>query len=397
MTKMVLRLLTQLGLKGLPRSQPTRLNRQGSTGSISNLGFHQKLAHIRTFATFPSKQTSYRRFGEPRRTSSPQPQIVWGFQLPLGNHGYSFKRRFQGMPTWVWWLVGGSGVYYVGHLEKVEQTGRWRFMDTSVDSELATGRQAYAQTLAQYRHKILPAHHPTSVYVTKVAHRIIKASELASESELSDDPFLKQQSWSDTGVVNLERGKILDWKIHVIDEPRIQNAFVIPGGKIFVFTGILPICQTDSGLATVLGHEVAHQVLRHTAERMSSMKVIFALTTVLSMMGLDFGFSRALVTLLMTLPNSRKSETEADQIGLNIMAKACYDPTESIRMWKRMEKHEHQLKNSAQVTEFLQTHPAHQRRIQNISGWLADAERYREAHCGFTTQAAMRFDRWQPS
>lgn len=99
----------------------------------------------------------------------------------------------------------------------------------------------------------------------------------------------------------------------LVTDGRVKTCFlrfVIPGGKIFVFTGILPICETEAGLATVLGHEVAHQVLRHTAERMSSMKVVFLLTTVLSLIGLDFGLSRALVTLLMALPNSRKSETE---------------------------------------------------------------------------------------
>ena len=93
------------------------------------------------------------------------------------------------------------------------------------------------------------------------------------------------------------------------------NSFVIPGGKIFVFTGILPICQSEAGLATVLGHEVAHQVLRHPAERMSSMKVIFLLTTMLSVIGLDPGICRAAVTLLMTLPNSRRSEVEGEPLA----------------------------------------------------------------------------------
>lgn len=350
----------------------------------------------RTFSASSAHKASYRRFGEPPRTSSQQPRLVGSIKFPSGNNG-NFDRAFRGIPNWIWWLAGGGGVYFVSHLEAVEQTGRLRFMDTSVESELATGRQVYAQTLAQYQNRILPPSHPTSIYVTKVANQIIKASNLGSDSELGDDPFLKHQSWSDSGVTNAKRENLPDWKIHVIDEPRIQNAFVIPGGKIFVFTGILPICKTESGLATVLGHEVAHQVLRHTAERMSSMKVVFLLTTVLSIIGLDFGFSRALVTLLMTLPNSRTSEIEADQVGLNIMAKACYDPTEAVRMWKRMEDHEHRSKHSAQMTEFLQTHPAHDRRIQNISGWLTEAEKHREAHCGFTTQAAAQFNRWQAS
>jgi predicted Zn-dependent protease len=98
----------------------------------------------------------------------------------------------------------------------------------------------------------------------------------------------------------------------VIDDKNTKNAFVTPGGKIFVFTGILPVSGNDDGLATVLGHEVAHQgrsyishwaqlmsVLRHGAERMSSMKVLFALGLVLETLGLDVGFSRLLLTFLL--------------------------------------------------------------------------------------------------
>jgi predicted Zn-dependent protease len=201
------------------------------------------------------------------------------------------------------------------------------------------------QTLAQFRSKLLPPTHPTSRFISGVAQKIIQASELPRQPDGSIDHFSNPSpelgDWASPGSsISSNPGPVSDWKIHVIDEPKIQNAwvisisenvsfffyfftmfefvyrFVIPGGKIFVFTGILPICQNEAGLATVLGHEVAHQVLRHPAERMSSMKVIFLLTTMLSIVGLDPGTCRAVVTLLMTLPNSRRSEVEGEAFRL---------------------------------------------------------------------------------
>lgn len=168
---------------------------------------------------------------------------------------------------------------------------------------------------------------------------------------------------------------------------------MIPGGKIFVFTGILPICQNEAGLATVLGHEVAHQVLRHPAERMSSLKVIFLLTSILSVVGLDPAICRAMVTLLMTLPNSRRSEMEADRIGLKIMASACYDPKEAVGVWKRMDQHDRSKQLTKRVTEFLQTHPAHDRRVEKIISWLPEAQSQLERKCGLTSQAFQQFNR----
>lgn len=114
------------------------------------------------------------------------------------------------------------------------------------------------------------------------------------------------------------------------------HSFVLPGGKIFVFTGILPITHEINGLGIVLGHEIAHQgtssltslskkpnsfsaiknaVARHSAERLSSMKVLFVLSIALSTLGFDIGLSRMLLNLVMTLPNSRTAESEADYIG----------------------------------------------------------------------------------
>lgn len=86
----------------------------------------------------------------------------------------------------------------------------------------------------------------------------------------------------------------------MIDDKKTKNAFVLPGGKIFVFTGILPVCANEDGLASVMGHEVAHQVARHSAERMSSLKVLTVLGFALEAVGLDIGISRLLLTFLLS-------------------------------------------------------------------------------------------------
>jgi len=361
---------------------------------------------LRHFHTARIHQATYRRFGD--QDSKP----TWSLIPPSPNGSYqrwpSNNQNYYGLPPWVWLLgIAGCGGYYLNHLEKVELTGRWRFMDTSVEAEIATGEQVYMQTLTQFRSKLLPATHPTSRFISGVAAKIIRASvKLSHEPNQSwTDPFSEDprpppsqfSDWASPGSpTSPNPGHVSDWKIHVIDDPKIQNAFVIPGGKIFVFTGILPICQSEAGLATVLGHEVAHQVLRHPAERMSSMKVIFLLTTMLSVIGLDPGICRAAVTLLMTLPNSRRSEIEADQIGLNIMASACYDPREAIGVWKRMDQHERSSRLAGTATEFLQTHPTHDHRIEKIASWLPEAQGHLDKNCGFTTSTFQKFAKWNP-
>ena len=89
-------------------------------------------------------------------------------------------------------------------------------------------------------------------------------------------------------------------QVFTINDPKTKNAFVLPGGKIFVFTGILPVCANEDGLGSVLGHEVAHQVARHSAERMSSLKVLTVLGFALEAAGLDIGISRILLQFLLS-------------------------------------------------------------------------------------------------
>lgn len=271
--------------------------------------------------------------------------------------------------------VGGASIYYVCHLEQVPSTGRWQFIDMSPKQEWQMGQQAYQGVLQQYQGRLLPSWTKAHVQVERVANRIIQAcNELDMHRAVGAPPS--------------------QWTVHVIHAPQEKNAFVLPGGHIFVFTGILPVCRHDAGLATVMSHEVAHQIARHSAEKMSGSKVLMALAFVMDMLGFDVGLSRIALNLMLSLPNSRKIESEADELGLRIMSKACYDPREAVQFWQRMNIDDGDsgaLADSAK--QLLSTHPVNTRRIANIKHWLPRAKQiYDESHCSATATAldAMR-------
>uniref|UniRef100_V5GP75 Peptidase M48 domain-containing protein n=1 Tax=Kalmanozyma brasiliensis (strain GHG001) TaxID=1365824 RepID=V5GP75_KALBG len=318
--------------------------------------------------------------------------------------GSFFSRRPQ---TLVLLALGGGGIYYVFHLEQVPETGRWRFIDVSPAQEHQMGQETFQQTLAEYRGRILPASHPDSKQVRSVASRIVAALDKAVDGQnqpqhTKGDSSMTHHSHGEEGGISYGSHSsggsgaqstsfgqasadpsqpATKWEVFVIDDRKQKNAFVLPGGKIFVFTGILPVCANSDGLATVLGHEVAHQVARHSAEKVSGYKVLVAGSFLLDAFGLDIGLSRTLLTLLLSLPNSRKTELEADYLGLRIMSRACFDPREASRLWTRMSESEGGggggVLDSAQA--LLSTHPVSSQRIKNMEKWLPEAMSTREA------------------
>ncbi|KAJ1966181.1 metalloendopeptidase, partial [Dipsacomyces acuminosporus] len=266
-------------------------------------------------------------------------------------------RRFQNtqQPVWqtrrFWYFAGAAGaggiVYYQAHLEEAPITGRKRFINVSPQQERQIAQQAYMQTLAEYRGQLVPRGSPVDVYVRRVAERLIRATEITD----------------------------VDWEIHVINSPE-RNAFVLPGGKVFVFTGILPITANEDGLATVLGHEIAHQFARHSAEKLSQANLLSVLYLLASFF-VDpsmLQLSRAMANVLSVLPNSRACESEADHLGLLFMSMACYDPQEAVGLWQRMKNAE-----KGAPLQFLNTHPSTESRIDNIRSWIPEAEMKRES------------------
>jgi len=145
-------------------------------------------------------------------------------------------------------------------------------------------------------------------------------------------------------------------------------------GKVFVFTNILPICKNDDGVATVLGHEIAHNVAHHAAEKMSSFFVLTSVVILLAaFIGVNERISQILLQLGFEMPNDRKQESEADFIGLQMMATACFDPEEAIRFWDRMEK-----AAEYEPPQILSTHPSSHNRQEKLKEWLPQAEDKRQ-------------------
>jgi predicted Zn-dependent protease len=171
------------------------------------------------------------------------------------------------------------------------------------------------------------------------------------------------------------------WEFSVIDDPKQQNAFALPGGKVAVYTGLFPVARDTNGLAVVLGHEIAHVLARHGAERMSQGLVAQAGGTLLGAMFGGGPSAQAIMAayglgaqLGVLLPYSRTQESEADHIGLLLMARAGYDPSAALAFWERMEK-----TGGNGTPEFVSTHPSHGTRQQQIQAWLPEALRYYEA------------------
>ena len=169
------------------------------------------------------------------------------------------------------------------------------------------------------------------------------------------------------------------WEFNLVEDPAV-NAWCMSGGKVVVYTGLLPVAQTEAGLATVMGHEIAHAVARHGSERMSDQMLVdlggmtlsAALaskpqeTQQLAMIAFGAGSQYGVM-----LPFSRKHEYEADYMGLIFMSMAGYNPNESVTFWQRMAK-----QGGAKPPEFLSTHPVDENRIAKIKEKLPEALAY---------------------
>ena len=171
-----------------------------------------------------------------------------------------------------------------------------------------------------------------------------------------------------------------DWEFNLVDDPNV-NAWAMPGGKVVVYSGLLPIAQGEAGLAVVMGHEIAHAFAKHGAERMSQGLLVqmggVALSTALddypnqtkNLFMQSYGIGTKVGLLL---PYSRVHESEADHLGLIFMAMAGYNPEEAPIFWERMAAQ----KKGAAPPEFLSTHPADATRIQNLKDLLPEAMEY---------------------
>lgn len=243
---------------------------------------------------------------------------------------------------------------------EVEITGRKQFNIVPDSTMNSMSFQSYGEFLSS--HKLSTNASQTNM-VKRVGSRIQNAVE----------QYCKTNNITD----RLEGYK---WEFNLVEDPNV-NAWCMPGGKVVVYTGILPIAQGEAGLAVVMGHEIAHAFAKHGAERMSQGLLVelggVALSTALkdkpeqtkNLFMQSYGIGAQVGVLL---PYSRVHESEADHLGLIFMAMAGYNPQEAISFWQRMAAQ----KTGAKPPEFLSTHPADETRIQNLKELLPEAMAY---------------------
>jgi len=209
--------------------------------------------------------------------------------------------------------------------------------------------------------------------------------QLKKETPISHDPaanaLVQKVGRRIAAVVPKSDLPNAQWEF-VVFESKEANAFCLPGGKVGVYTGLLPITQNEAGLATVLGHEIAHAALHHGSERMSEAMLMQTGGQVLtSALGSTSPQTQAAAstayglttTVGRELPHSRLQESEADRIGLSFMARAGYNPQEALAFWKRFAAYSAQSGNSSGTLAFLRTHPTDEKRIADLQRLLPQA------------------------
>ena len=254
----------------------------------------------------------------------------------------TFRRRL--VEVWLCLLRSTLviGVLMIAACGTVPVTGRQQFMLVSESEEAQMGLTAYREILSKEN---LSRDRRLNALVQRVGKRI---------AAVANRPDYQ-------------------WEFRVVDKNE-ANAFALPGGKVAIYTGILTYTQTDAGLAVVMGHEVAHALARHGAERMSQSSAANVLIglgaavagvqdpTVMQAISVAYGVG-------VELPFGRGQESEADHIGLILMAKAGYDPREAVPFWQRMSSGQ----GRSGPPEFLSTHPSGETRIRHLQEWMPEA------------------------
>lgn len=239
---------------------------------------------------------------------------------------------------------------------------------------LVSDQQVLTLSLQQYDEFIKSAPLSTNKANTALVQRVGRNIANAVEA------WLKQNGYAD-------EVKNYAWEFNLVKSDEV-NAFCMPGGKIVVYEGILPVTRDETGLAVVVGHEVAHAVAKHSNERMSQQvaagygsdllgvalsthsPIVQQAASTAFGMGAQYG---------MLLPFSRKQESEADRMGLVFMAMAGYDPTQAAAFWQRMSQ-----TGGASIPEFMSTHPSDQTRVKQIQQDLPEALKYYKGGAGST-------------
>lgn len=231
---------------------------------------------------------------------------------------------------------------------RVAETGRLQINFLSQGQETALGAQGWQQIKSQFR----------------------------ESDNLSAAELIKTVGMRIAGV----SGQNYQWEFCLFDSDQV-NAFCLPGGKVAVHEGILPVMENEAALAAVMGHEVAHATCRHGAERVSQRVAINVAGRIVSsaagqylpdFQGVINSSYNVGTTLGVALPFSRQHETEADLVGLKYMARAGYDPAEALSFWQRMAELK-ERNGQGNIPAFLSTHPSDDQRIAKLREMLPQA------------------------
>lgn len=240
-------------------------------------------------------------------------------------------------------------------------TGRKQFMLVPESQAIEASTEAYAQVLAPIQKAgKLNDNAAMKARVDKITARLVaQAIKYRPETE----------SWN--------------WQVAVIEDPKTLNAWCMAGGKMAIYSGIITqLNLTDDEIAQVMGHEISHALAKHTAERMSTaMASQAALQIGATLLGLDSASNQmalqaaaAATTVGVQLPNSRKQESEADRIGIELAAKAGYDPHAAPRLWEKML----QATGNRGQSDFLSTHPQSEKRQEVLAALIPQMMPYYE-------------------
>ncbi len=271
-----------------------------------------------------------------------------------------------------WWVLlafaGYAAFYWFSNRVEDPYTGEKVLIDDSIsiDEEKALGLQAYQEILSQERP--IDPNSQVAQQVREIAKRLVAKVDVV-ESALAAEHGLQPQHFA----------REFEWDVNVIQSDE-ANAFCLPGGKMAVYTGLLPVAQNADAVAVVMGHEIAHALLRHGAQRMSQQK----LTQIGQMAGAMSGMDPSQQQMVMAamgygylLPYARGHETQADEVGLMLAAAACFNPQEAVPLWERMSE----ASGGQAPPEFSSTHPNPGTRIQNLNALMPKAMEYRQKFC----------------
>lgn len=257
----------------------------------------------------------------------------------------------------IWLLVAGLSIYACS---TVPITGR-KQVNLMGESAVMTMAEGQYREVIQASNMV-PDNDPRAQMVKRCGQRIAAAA----------GDFLRANKQGD-------RVEGFQWEFHLIDDPTV-NAWCMPGGKVAFYTGILPVTATESGMAVVMGHEIAHAIARHGNERMSQGLALQGISTSFEILTSEkpglardiFMQSIGLGGQLGMLKYSRTHESEADKMGLIFMAMAGYDPREAPKFWERMS-----AGNEGQAPpELLSTHPSDASRIRDLEAYMDEALKY---------------------